>query len=149
MGSVAERNGVAHDCLAAREPGWAKEGSVYVLLRGFIEQCCTNQLGFCAESLGSACLYNLLILLCAESELPGNPLNRAMRFEPLVDKAEQADAGHAIGIEMLGCVCVAKLLNHALHSFIIQAGCKHLELGFARVPNCQKRIPVQLCLPPL
>ena len=86
----------------------------------FIEECGAHELCLCAESAWRAGLHDVLVLALRHAKLPRNPFYGAARREPEVHYAEQADAWHAIIIQVFSWIICLEGALHTLHCIGIQ-----------------------------
>ena len=111
MGSFAQCDCVAEDCLDASQPCGAGAKVINRHFWGIIKKRGAKKGCFSAERLGSAAFDDLLVLLFRKPQLPRYPANGVAWYEPAVHNAEEAYARHGVGVQMLAGVIPLEIFN--------------------------------------
>ena len=119
--SLAQCDCIAEDCLDSTQPCRAEAKMIYRKFRCLIIQCGAEKLCFSAKRFCGFTLYDFLVLLLRESQLPGNPSDAASRREPLMYNAEQSHAGHCVSIQVFSWVVSLKILGKLCDRCGVQA----------------------------
>ena len=122
MCASAEGDGIAENLLCACKPGRAQVCTLDAKLWRLVKECGAHQLCLCAEGAGRARLHYILVLALRHAKLPGNPFYGAARREPEVHYAYQADAWHAIVVQVFPWIICLECALHALHGICIKTG---------------------------
>ena len=121
MRRPAEGPGVAKNGLDALQPGGCEAHVLHGHLGRLIEEGRGDDLGFCADGLGSFGLHVLLVLFRRKAKLPGDPAELFPGLQAVVHKAEEAYAGHGVLVEELPRTIGLEFVNHILHCFLREA----------------------------
>ena len=144
VGCSTQGPGISERLLNSVQPGGCDGSLLDGHFRRVIEEGCREELGLRPQRLGGFGFHGFLILLLAETKLPGNPANALTGLKAVMDDAEQADGRHGVLVQQDPRIVEDKRVSHGLDGFWSKLGRQMLCPG-VRLQGCDGEGLCGLC----